>query len=235
VLVLCCSVDMHTSLRETMETEVQTSVEDFGDLIVQNLGARHNTPAANLPDALPIEGELAEYEVMGEVDRYGADEGVLIAQKLRKLIVALQGTYTAESNIEFEYNFGFGVDRLNAEVNANRGDEFGNAADTIEQSEVNNDMLYHVAGKATAGFRDTSTGTGAAPESFEATHETNYLTEIGVLPEVTSRETLQEYMFLDSQFSEAPDDGALTIYSSWQLYWLETDDEIEGRQIDITD
>jgi len=226
---------MHTSLRETIETEVQTHVEDYGDLVVQHLGARHITPAANMPNAIPIEGKLAEYDVMGDLDRYGADEGVLLCQKLRGLTVALQGTYTAESNVEFAYVFGFDSDRLSERNRENRDDTYGSAADTSIVNEIDNDVLYHVSGKVSAGHRDSSTGTGAAPESFFTTDETNYLTDIGVLPEVSLREDLEEFFFISSETSADPDDGALTIFTNWDLYWLETDDEIEGRQIDITD
>jgi len=226
---------MHTGLRETIETEVQTRVEDYGDLVVQNLGAKHRTPAANLPDALPIRGTLAEYDVMGELDRYGADEGVLLSQKLRGLTVALQGTYTSEANIQFQYVFGFDADGLDETNREDRGDAYGTQADTTIENDVNNDVLYHVSGKATAGFRDTVTDSSAGPESFFSEDETNYLTEIGVLPEVSLRENLEEYMVIASDISETPEDGSLTIYSNWQLYWLETDDEVEGRQIDITD
>lgn len=226
---------MHTGLRETIETEVQTRVEDYGDLVVQSIGSRHRTPAANLPDALPIKGTLAEYDVMGELDRYGADEGVLLAQKLRGLSVALQGTYTAEANISFQYVFGFDADGLDETNREDRGDAYGSQADTTIENEVNNDVLYHVSGKATAGFRDTATDSSAAPETFFTEDETNYLTEIGVLPEVSLRENLEEYMFIASGPDEEPQDGSLTIYSNWQLYWLETDDEVEGRMIDVTD
>jgi len=224
---------MHTSLREVLETEVTTRVESYGDLIVQNLGAAHVTPAANLPNALTIDGELAEYDVMGEVDRYGADEAVLLAQKLRGLTVALQGTYTNEANIEFSYVFGFDSDRLDNQFIDDRGDEYGSSSQILVRNEINNDILYHVNGKATAGFEDTGVGTGAAPESFFTTDETNYLTEIGVLPEISTRENLSEYMVISSNQAQSPEDGSLTIYSSWQLYWLETDDEIEGRRVDL--
>jgi hypothetical protein len=226
---------MHSSLRETVETEVQTHVEDYGDLIVQNIGARHRTPARNLPDTLPIDGTLAEYDVMGEVDRYGADEAVLLAQKLRGLTVALQGTFTAEANIDFDYVFGFDAEQLAGRFNEDRNDTFGAASDTVVFNEVDNDILYHVSGKASAGHRDTASGTGAAPESFFVSGQTNYLTEVGVLPEISARENLEEYLFVDNTASEAPDDGQFRVYSNWQLYWLETDDEIEGRRIDITD
>jgi hypothetical protein len=216
-----------------MESEVQTSVENYGDLVVQNIGSRHRTPASNLPDTLPVDGQLADYDVMGELDRYGADEGVLLAQKLRGLTVALQGTYTAEANVEFEYTFGFDSDQVGGVDNINRDDSYGSNADTRVANEVNNDLLYHVSGKATAGFRDTGTQTSAAPESFFTDSETNYMNEIGVLPEVSLREDLEEYMLITSGTDEQPNDGSLTIYSNWQLYFLETDDDVEGRSVDI--
>jgi len=226
---------MHSSLRETLETEIQTHVEDYGDLVVQNLGARHLTPPGDLPETLPIDGTLAEYDVMGEIDRYGADEAVLLAQKLRGLTVALQGTATAEANIQFEYVFGFDAERIAGRFNEDREDEYGDLADTRVTNDINNDILYHVSGPVTAGFRDTSTGTAASPEPYNVSDETNYMTEVGVLPEVSSREDLEEYFFIASRLSEDPDDVSLTIYTNWQLYWLETDDEVEGRQIDIMD
>jgi len=224
---------MHTSLRETIETEVQTHVEDYGDLIVQTLGVSVRVPAANLPEALPFDANVASHDVMGAVDRYGADEAVLLAQKLRGLTVALQGTATAEANVEFTYNFGFDGGNVDFRFEDDVDEGYGSATEQFTFSEVNNDRLYSVAGKATTGFRDTSTGTGGGPESFFVSDETNYMTEIGVLPEVSARENLIEYWNVGDSTSGGPDDVSLVLYTRWQLYWLETDDEIEGRRIDV--
>ena len=225
---------MHTSLRETLETEVQTHVEDYGDLLVQNIETDLRIPAANLPDTLPVDTEVTSYDVMGDVDRYGADEAVLLAQKLRSLTVALQGTYTNEANVIFRYAFGFDTE-LDVTLRPNVDEGFGTQADVFEVNEIDNDILYHCNGKATAGFEDTGVGTGAGPESHKAIDETNYLTEVGVLPEVSARENLNEYLYVNSPYSQAPDDGTFRLYSSWQLFFLETDDEIEGRQLDVLD
>jgi len=224
---------MHNRVREVLETEVQTSMEDYGDLIVQNLGSRTQIQAADLPDTLPIDAQLAEYDVMGEVDRYGADEAVLIGQKLRGLTVALQGSFSAEANIEFSYVFGFDADRLSFRLRDDRGDDYGAQTETGVINEVNNDILYHVAGKASAGYKDGAASAGGGPESFVSKDETHYLDEVGVLPEVSAREDLEEHMVITSAADADPDDGQLRVYSSWQLYWLETDDEIEARQIDM--
>jgi hypothetical protein len=223
------------SLRETLETEVQTHVEDYGDLIVQNIMTEIFVPASNLPDALPIDQVVATHDVMGAVDRYGADEGVLLAQKLRSLTVALQGTYTNEANVKFRYGFGFDNEPFNIERETNVDEGFGSFANRLTSDEVDNDTLYITSGKASAGYEDTAVGTGAGPESHIVDSETNYATEIGVLPEVTARESLFEYLYVISRSDQAPDDGTFRLYSNWQLYWLETDDEIEGRQIDILD
>jgi len=227
---------MHDSLRETIETEVDTHVEDYGDLIVQDISTRLVVFAAALPQALPINETIGEHDVMGEVDRYGADEGVLLGQRLRGLDVSLHGTASAEATVEFEYRFGFdsgrleyrSADRLEDNIND------GNNVSIVATDQVNNDDLYFVSGTVEAGHRDTANGTGAGAAPFRSTDdETNYLTDIGVMPEVTARETLFENLFVTNAVSEAPDDVALFLYSNWQLFWLETDDEIEGRQIDI--
>jgi hypothetical protein len=223
---------MHNSLRETIETEVQTHVEDFGDLIVQNIALEILVPAANLPQVLPFNTVVARHDVMGDVDRYGADEGVLLAQKLRSLTVALQGTYTEEANVSFIYRFGFngGIDTT-LETDVDEG--FGPNSNRRVSNDIDNDVLYQTTGKATAGFKDQSNSTAAAPESFIMSDETNYLTEVGVLPEVSLRETLFQTLSVRSVSDADPQDGTLRLYASWQLYWLETDDEVEGRQIDL--
>lgn len=226
---------MHASLRETIETEVSTAVEDYGDMIVQNIVTEIEVPARNLPDALPIDTVVATHDVMGEVDRYGADEGVLLAQKLRSLTVALQGTYTNEASVEFRYGFGFNSDPFDIDEERDVDEGFGASGNRYVSNEVDNDTLYVASGKATAGFEDAGVGTAASPESFILEDDTNYLTEIGVLPEVSARESLFEYFYARSRSGQAPDDGTLRIYSNWQMYWLETDDEIEGRQIDVLD
>jgi len=224
---------MHTSLRETIETEVQGRVEDYGDLLVQNIATEIIIPAANLPDTLPFQGVVAaEHDVMGGVDRYGADEGVLLSQKLRNLTAALQGTFTNEANVNFRYVFGFGAE-LPEEVEANVDEGFGSGADRRTSNRVDNDVLYHTRGKASAGFEDTGVGTGAGPESFVSEDETNYIGEVGVLPEVSHRETLTERLSVSSRSAQDPEDGQFRLYSSLQLYWLETEAEIEGRQIDL--
>lgn len=225
---------MHTALQQTIDTEVQGRVEDYGDLVVQNIRTEIQIPAANLPNALPFYGiEVAEHDVMGGVDRYGAEEGVLLSQKLRSLTAALQGTYTNEANVFFRYTFGFGADLSDEERDSNVDEGFGSAADRFVSNEVNNDALYHVNGKATAGYEDTGVGTGAGPESHIVEDETNYLNEIGVLPEVSLRETLSERLSVGSRSAQDPEDGTFRLYTAWQLYWLETDDDIEGRQVDL--
>jgi hypothetical protein len=170
---------------------------------------------------------------MGAVDRYGADEAVLIAQKLRGLTVALQGTATSEANIEFTYTFGFDGGNISFQFEEDVDDGYGSATEQFTFNEVNNDVLYSVSGKATAGYRDTATGTGGAPESFFVNDDTNYMTEIGVLPEVSARENLIEYWNVGDSTATSPDDLSLSLYTRWQLYWLETDDETEARRIDV--
>jgi hypothetical protein len=226
---------MHSSLRNALETEVQTNVEDYGDLLVQNIMTEILVQASDLPQVLPINTVVATHDVMGGVDRYGADEGVLLSQRLRSLTVALQGTYTNEANIRFRYGFGFDSEPFEVEVEGNVDEGFGADSDRYTSNRVDNDTLYFTSGKASAGYEDTGVGTGAGPESHIVDDETNYLTGVGVLPEVSARESLFEYFFAGTRATQAPEDGTLRLYSNWQLYWLETDDEIEARQIDITD
>lgn len=224
---------MHNQVREAIETEVQTSMEDYGDLLVQNISTRVLVPAGNLPGALPINAVIGRHDAMGAVDRYGADEGVLLAQKLRSFEAALHGTFTAEATAEVEYVLGFSgeeipvTDRPNLEDGISPSTEIG-AADGID-----NDVLYHVAGTFEAGHRDTASGTAASATPFRVSDETNYLNEVGVLPEVSARDTLFENLVVGSDTSETPEDGPIVVTSSWQLYYLETDDEIEGRQIEL--
>jgi len=96
-------------------------------------------------------------------------------------------------------------------------------------------VLYHTSGTVEAGHRDTATGTGGGAAPFRTDDEMNYLHEVGVLPEVSARETLFEFWNVSSSTSADPDDGALKLLANWQLYWLETDEEVSGRRIDITE
>jgi len=226
---------MHDSLRETLEREVQTSLEDYGDLIVQNLSARVEISAAAVPQALPFNAIVGRHDVMGDVSRYGADEAVLLVQKLRGLDVALHGTASAEATVEFEYSFGFDPDfrsyERDSDLDGNIND--GNNVEIRNQDRVDNDVLYFVSGEVEAGHRDTVNGTGGGASPFRTDDRTDYMDEVGVLPEVSARETMYELFSVTNQVSEAPDDVALYLFSNWQLYWLETDDEIEGRNIDL--
>jgi len=224
---------MSMSLREQMETEVNTHVEDYGDLIVQNLRTSLLIPASNLPSALPLTATIAEHDVMGEVDRYGADEGVLLAQKLRGLEIALSGTFSAEAIVDCDYTLGFDSDRVQPKERDRFEERVSSNAVVEFTSEVDNDVLYHVAGTAEAGHRDTSTGTAASATPLKKTDETNYLAEVGVLPEVTPRDQLAETIRLAVSTGVSPDDGGLKLFTSWQMYFLETDNEVDGRDIDI--
>jgi hypothetical protein len=220
---------MHSSLRETIETEVQTRVEDYGDLVVQNFGSRLNIPAADLPGEIPFDETLNTYDCLGDVDRYGADEAVLLCQKLRMLEVSLLGTYSAETDITFRYQLGFdGEQMVEEETNSFAS---GTTVDTVD--DVDNDTLFFAAGSAMAQFADGGSGLSAGGDTFRTESETNYLTEVGVLPEVSARDSLFEHVTIDSPGAAEPEDGQVHLRSSWQLFWLETDDEIEGRQIDM--
>jgi len=229
---------MHNTVREQIEYEVNTRLEDYGDLVVQNLGSDLTVPAANNPNIYKAEGVLNRHDVMGSVDRYGADEGVLLAQRLRMLEVALPGTYTAESDINFVYQLGFDGDGLKRDLTVGgefAGGEFGANASIRDTNEVNNDVLYWTQGTATNQYADSATGVGGGADTFRTEDETNYLHDVGVLPEVSAREDLNEYLILDNRNSATPEDGQVQVHSSWQLYWLETDEEVDGRRIDITD
>jgi len=221
------------TLREEIETEVSTHVEDFGDLLVQNLNMQLIVPAANLPEALPIEEVVGIHDVLGGAQRYGADEGVILAQKLRSFECGLHGTFTGESTIEIGYELGFDTDAVPSVGRPDQAENISGSAGLNYSEPVNNDVLYYTSGLAKAGFRDTSTGTGGGPEYFQVTDETNYMTDIGVLPEVSARDTLFEYIRLGSETNVDPDDGAIVAVSAWQIYYLETDEEVEGRQIEI--
>ena len=225
---------MHNSLRETIETEVQTHVEDYGDLVVQNLATRAEVSAGALPQAIPFNELISSYDVLGDIDRYGADEAVLLAQKLRSLDVSLHGTFTAEATVEFDYRFGFSGEPIRYAV-ADESDNIndGNNVVIVGQNDVDNDRLYQASGQVEAGHRDTANSTAAGASPFRVTDETNYMNEVGVLPEVSARETLFERWNVQSGVAEDPEDGALYLHSNWQLYWLETDDEVEARQIDV--
>jgi len=225
---------MHDTLRETLETEVQTSLEDYGDLVVQNIATRVQVSAAALPQAIPFNAIVGRHDVMGDISRYGADEAVLLVQKLRGLDVSLHGTATAEATVEFQYSFGFDPDFMPYEVTAlSENINDGDNVNVLGQDAVDNDTLYFNAGQVEAGHRDTTNGTGAAGTPFRTDDETDYMDEVGVLPEVSARETLYETFSVTNDVSEAPDDIALYLFSNWQLYWLETDDEIEGKSIDL--
>jgi len=229
---------MHSTVRETVETEVQGRLEDYGDLIVQNIGTFLKIPAANLPNAEPADAIVNTHDVMGDVDRYGADEAVLLAQDLRCLEAALPGTYSAETDIEFWYELSFNSNRSEAEYleDGNFANAaYGTSSNRYDRSEVGNDVLYWTWGHTFAQYADSSTGTGGGGDSFRIEDEKNYVHEVGVMPEVSARENLNEHLKIENRNSATPEDGVFTFNTSWQLYWLETDDEIEGRQIDITD
>ena len=221
---------MHASLRETIETEVQTHVEDYGDLVLQNIGSELILAAADLPGLLPFDETMNTYDCLGDVDRYGADEAVLLGQRLRTLEVSLIGTYSAESDVTFLYELGFDGDRLER----SQGERFtGNGSNVETIDDVDNDVLYFTQGSASAQFSDTGNSVAAGGDMYRTESETNYMNEVGVLPEVSARDTLFEHILLDSPGAAEPEDGQIHVKSSWQLYWLETDDEIEGRQIDF--
>jgi len=229
---------MHTNLRETIETEVQTRIEDYGDLVVQNFGSYLLIPASNLPNVFTVDSTLNSHDVMGDIDRYGADEAVLLGQRLRMLELSLPGTYTAESDVRFKYELSFDNESINGDRTVNgefQGGAYGTNSSIDDYNKIDNDVLYWTAGHMFNQFADGATGVGGGADTFRTEDETNYLTDIGVLPEVSAREQLVEHLRLENRDSATPEDGQLSLNSSWQLYWLETDDEIEGRQIDMFD
>lgn len=223
---------MHNSVRQVIETETNTMLEDYGDLIVQNIGAALLVPDEDLGggDTLPIRETIADYDVMGDVDRYGADEAVLLSQKLRGLQVILGDSDNDPTNIEFDYTFGFEselVDRDRQERNRPTTN-----STVVPKDEVNNDVLYHLSGNVSGQIEDTN-GSGQALD-YKTSSETNYLNEVGVLPEVSARENLHETVqFSTTTGEEVIDQQSIKFFSNWQLYWLETDEPLEGRQVDL--
>jgi len=223
---------MHDSVRQTLEVETNTTIEDYGDLIVQNVGVGLLVPAEDIGggDFLPFIGKIADYDVMGDVDRYGADEAVLLAQKLRGLQVTLSNYGNDPTNIEFRYTFGFNSD-LVAREDQSTNDPSENAS-TFAANEVDNDVLYHLSGTIYGGIEDANGS--SSPVNYQTRSETNYLQEVGVLPEVSARENLNEVVSLSTTTSQASiGDQAIKFFTNWQLYWLETDEPVEGRQIDL--
>jgi hypothetical protein len=223
---------MHNNVRQTLETETNTRLEDYGDLIVQNIGAKWLYPTEDTGPGsdLPIQGTAADYDVMGDIDRYGADEAVLLAQKLRRLEFRLTNSDEDPSNVDFLYTFGFNDDVLLPSQQPDNKPSPNGIAGAV--SEVNNDVLYHTAGTAKAVLEDSNGSASGQP--IVAEDETNYLNEVGVLPEVSARENLYETIQVTSTTgSESLNELGLKLVTSWQLYWLETDEPLEGRQIDL--
>ena len=223
---------MHTSVRETIETEVNTGLEDYGDLIVQNIGVGLLIDEADFGggETLPFEGVVADYDVMGDVDRYGADEAVLLSQKLRGLQAVLADADEDPTNLDFRYTFGFGNDSVARDRQEDRRP--GDDSEVLPANEVNNDVLYHLSGTVQGQIED-SNGSSSAND-YKTTSETNYLNEVGVLPEVSARENLNEVL----QISTTTSGEQITVqdfkfFTNWQLFWLETDNPLEGRRIDV--
>jgi hypothetical protein len=223
---------MHTSVRETVETEVNTRLEDFGDLIVQNVGVGLLIPAEDLGggETLPFDQRVANYDVMGDVNRYGADEAVLLCQKLRGLQILLAGSDEDPTNLEFRYVFGFDSDQ----VVRDRQDDNRPTDNSVvlAANEVNNDVLYHLSGNVQGQVEDANGSSSAV--NYITSDSTNYLHEVGVLPEVSARENLNETLQLSTTTGgEQIESQSIKFFTNWQLYWLETDEEVEGRRIDL--
>jgi len=223
---------MHTSVRETIETEVNTRLEDYGDLLVQNVGAGLLVPRTDIGagQTLPFNLTVAEYDVMGNVDRYGADEGVLIGQKLRGFQLQLGGSEEDPTNIEFRYTFGF----ENDQVARDRQSEFkpSENSEVLNANEVNNDILYHLSGNVQGRVEDANGSSSG--NDYKTTDETNYLHDVGVLPEVSARENLYEVLQISTTTGEEQITSQnIKLFTNWQLYWLETEEPVEGRRIDV--
>lgn len=228
---------MHSNLRQTVETETNTTVEDYGDLIVQNLGVGLLIERASIGagQTLPFNQRIADYDVLGDVDRYGADEAVLLCQKLRGLQMILGGADEDPTNVEFQYSFGFDNEQVDfddqTDRNAPSGPDDGDVT-ILASDEVNNDTLYHVKANVKGAIED-SNGSSSG-HAYETSSETNYMNEVGVLPEVSARENLNEKLRVSTTTgNEEIDSQDLKFFTNWQLYWLETDEPLEGRQIDV--
>jgi len=228
---------MHSNLRQTIETETNTTVEDYGDLIVQNLGVALLIERGSLGagQTLPFTQRIADYDVLGDVDRYGADEAVLLAQKLRGLQFLLSGADEDPTNVEFRYTFGFDNDLINLDDQTDRNSPSGpneGEVTVLASDEVNNDALYHVKGNVKGAIED-SNGSSAG-YVYQTRSETNYMNEVGVLPECSARENLNEVLQVSTTTgAEEIDSQGIKFFTNWQLFWLETDEPLEGRQIDV--
>lgn len=206
------------------ETELVTDVSDFGDVIVQNLTSTLTIRPNALPNALPIGLEpYARHDVMGDVSRYGADEGRLLAQRLTNLQISIGGANTQEVAVGFLYQLSFDAGLPEPEAEQL---QFAAGTGTARFADyVDNDVLYLSRGMTEGSFADSAAGVGGGADAYQTQHRVNYLEEVGVLPEATPRDTLFESVYLAPiEDVTAPDNSPISVHTSYQLYWLAVDD-----------